>query len=271
MLDRNLIADEVLEKQSAIRDNFLKESVKESMEESVEDGIHGFEEMTPESFTVPFLCIAQSMTPALKEKSRDSLLKEGDIFDSASLEVFQKVRVIPVFFRRRFLEWKPRTMGGGFAGMHVECPPNATRGEKGLVLPNGNVVNDTRQHYVLYEDSNGAWVPALITFKSTGIKVSQTWCLQMARARDIVKKEGMEPVFKRVNMYERMYELTTKLRHDKGYSWYEFVVRVLQDKPCLFALQEAKNFYSSLKLEKVNITESYSQEYACDDSEEVSF
>ncbi len=228
---------------------------------SIRDCVEGFEEMTAESFTIPFLNIAQSLSPALKEKSSDSLLKEGDIFDSASLEVFQKVRVIPVLFRRRFLEWKPRTMGGGFVGIHVECPHDAVRGEKGLLLKNGNSVNDTRQHYVLYEDSSGAWVPALITFKSTSIKVSQTWCLQMARAREVIKKENTEPVFKRLNMYDRMYELTTKLRHDKGYSWFEFVVRPLKEAPPLFALQEAKNFYNSLRTEKVDVEESYSQEY----------
>lgn len=222
--------------------------------------VHGFEEMTSDSFTIPFLNIVQSLTPIYQQENKSADIKLGAIYDSVSQEAYQKIRVIPVLFRRKWIEWKPRELGGGFVAIHNDCPKEAVRGDKGLVLPNGNKVNDTRQHYVLYQDHAGLFNAALISMKSTGIVTSQTWCTQMGRCREMITGDKGIITSRRQHMYERYYELSTMLRRKNADQWYAWNVKLLTEKVEGDFLKEAQAFYSLLAhTNKLDVKQSYTQ------------
>lgn len=264
--------------------NKSNNAVKQAAEASVKNELstqinaelpHGFEEITNDSLTIPFLNIVQDLTPLYKQQeNRPDGIRTGMIFDTVSQELFPRVTVVPVMFSRRFLEWKPRLAGGGLVAVHTELPSDAVRGEKGFERPNGNLVNDTRQHYVLYNAGDGLWNMALLSLKSTGIKISQQWLTQMGRCREpILDKDGSavidtetgEPAFRRQHMYERQYELFTQLKTKNQDSWYTWSVKLLPKKTGGGVLREAVAFYKLLQSQKINLQETYSQ-----DKEEVS-
>lgn len=207
----------------------------------------GFEEMNGDSFIIPMLNIVQPLTPIYKSETKDSSIKLGAIYDNVSQMGYKTVRVIPVMFRQRWLEWKPRIAGGGLVAIHETCPSNLTQVEKKWVNSTGNNIVDTRQHYVVFLDSNDLYSPALISMKSTGVKISRGWCTQMkmTRIKDI-DKNGVT-IVRNVPMYGRYYELSTTLVQKNSDEWHQWVFRMLPEPVEGYALEEATKFYNLLR------------------------
>lgn len=182
----------------------------------------GFEEADQQSYAIPFLQILQSGSPQCK-KSEGAYIKgasEGMLFNTVTEQLFdgeKGVLVIPCHFTRQYNEWAPRDSGGGFRGSHdvadgTELLTKATKGPKGEdVLPNGNILNDTRNHYVLIVKEDGTTEPALLSLGSTQIKKSKRWMTMMQNLR--------MPGGNTFPMYSQIYRLmTTPESNDKG-SW----------------------------------------------------
>lgn len=199
----------------------------------------GFEEVDSESLAIPRLVILQQLSPQVEE--RDDL-KAGMIYDTI-LEVgydgTEGIRVVPVLYQRRMIEWQPREQGGGFVAEHL--PEQAPQGERdGAIwrLPNGNELHDTRQHFVLYETADG-WAPALISMTSTQIKKSKRWLTMMKLAR--------------APMFAYIYRLTTvKEQNDKG-RWYGWRItrEAAVDDPELVAM--ARELHATLQAGKAQV------------------
>ncbi len=134
-----------------------------------EDAGAGFEEATSTSFAIPFLQILQSGSPQCK-KSDGAYIKgaeEGMFFNTVTQELYdgeEGIVVVPCHFTNRLVEWKPRESGGGFVAEHqIGETPATTKDDKGRdLLPNGNTLVDTRNHYVLIETKDGSLTPAII-------------------------------------------------------------------------------------------------------------
>ena len=206
----------------------------------------GFENADANAYAIPFISILQAMSPQCK-KSDGAYIKgaeEGMFFNSVTQEIFPGdtgIIALPCYYKRVFLEWAPRETGGGFKGEHLPSDPivsTTVRGDKGDILPNGNLLADTRVHYVLIVKDDGTYSPAVISLSSTQMKKSRQWMSKM---------EGIK--FKRADgtlytppMFSHTYHLTTvPEQNDKG-SWYGLKVATggpLQD-PGLFAA--AKEF-----------------------------
>jgi hypothetical protein len=93
--------------------------------------------------------------------------------------------VIPCFQTTKYLEFVPRDMGGGFKG---EIPANSsilqqtTRNGSKEMLPSGNELVKSDQHFCLVLGDDGSYQPAVIDMKSTQLKVSRRWKTQIAVA-----------------------------------------------------------------------------------------
>ena len=77
----------------------------------------GREKITQEDYSLPFLQILQTLSKSVENGVHEA----GDIFHSTTKEAFngaEGVSFIPVFVNREFVEWVPRTRGGGLAGKH---------------------------------------------------------------------------------------------------------------------------------------------------------
>lgn len=90
------------------------------------DSMEGFEQLDSSKMAVPFLKIAQSLSPQLKKTKAEYIegLEEGDIFNQSTKEVYGKsVELIILKYENVFIEWKPDR--GGLVSYHT--PENADR------------------------------------------------------------------------------------------------------------------------------------------------
>jgi len=105
------------------------------------------------------------------------------LINTVSQEVFNTEKsgymIVPVYYRRAFMEWKTREEGGGYVAEHdpvagAKLLEDTERDDKNRdILPNGNQLSDTRYHYVLLVSEDGSFEPAIITMERTQLKKSK--------------------------------------------------------------------------------------------------
>ena len=217
-----------------------------------EDANSGFEEASSSAYAIPFLQVLQSGSPQCK-KSDGAYIKgaeEGMLYNTVTGEIYSGetgVVVIPCHYTQRFVEWKIRESGGGFVAEHLPTDPcvgTTTKDSKGRdVLPNGNVLVDTRNHYVLIFNEDGTLSPALIAMSSTASKVSRQWMSKMQG----IKIKNSEGQFVTAPMNSRKYKLTTVPKsNDKG-SWFVLSVELAGIVEDMAEYAEAVNFRNAVR------------------------
>lgn len=228
------------------------------------DAGKGLEEADKASFAIPFLVILQSNSPACAPKKEGGLgLAPSQFMDSVTNETFEELSLIPCAFQRRYIAWKPRSTGGGFAGefspAEVEAEANPLKWEMKddekaiprMTMPDGAILKDTRTHYVLYKDSNGTWRQAILALSSTQIKKSKKW---VSRIKSLLL-DG--PGGKKFNppSYSHVYEARTVREENTIASWYGIEIGnpVLVDNAEL--ARSAKEFYELVMAGKVKVAE----------------
>jgi hypothetical protein len=169
---------------------------------------------------IPLIYILQKGSPQIEERSDNYVkgAKPGEFWIRGTDNIFSGttgILVQPCAFLKCWIEWGPRR-GDGFKGRHNFRPDDARekqiKDEQGRprivwARPNGNIVVETREHYVLIDDD--AFV---IPFVSTGHTVSRTWMALMNQFRD----SSGNPY----DSFSRMYHLTTIRKEKDGNSWY---------------------------------------------------
>lgn len=210
----------------------------------------GFEEASASAFAIPFLQILQSGSPQCK-KSDGAYIKgaeEGMLYNTVTQELFSGdtgILVIPCHYTNRFIEWKLRESGGGFVAEHLPGTTDPTeKDDKGRdILPNSNVLVDTRNHYVMVKDAEGMLSPALITMSSTQLKKSRQWMSKMQGIK--VKDAGGN--FVTAPMSSRRYRITTVPEsNDKG-SWFGFAIALESIVDSVAEYKAAQDFRDAVK------------------------
>lgn len=142
----------------------------------------GLEGASAKDIAIPFLLLMQSMSPAVK-KGPDQIkgAEEGDFMHSVSKAIFKGdvgVNFILCSFRKQWLEWKPRGAGSGLADIHDTdaLVDQCKRVDKvGMVLPNGNTLVETAQHYGLIVGEDGSLSRIVLSMSKTQLKKSRQW------------------------------------------------------------------------------------------------
>lgn len=218
----------------------------------VTDAGSGFEETSSDSFAIPFLSILQSGSPEVK-KSDGAYIKgaeEGMLINSVTKEVYsgdEGVEVIPCYYTQRYIEWGLREKGGGFMGEYLPNDPivgTTVRDDKGRnILPNGNQLVDTRNHYVLIR-KNGILSMALMSLSSSQLKVSKRW-MSMMQGEKI--KNPTTQMFETAPMFSRVYKVTTVPQsNDKG-SWFGYDFTKVGEVQDMAEYSEAQSFNHAVK------------------------
>lgn len=139
----------------------------------------GMEEATHESFAIPMLRILHKQSPQCD--ATDGMFiegaKQGSIFNTVTREIMDEAIVVPCHYRMTYLEWVPRTSGGGFVAEHRSIPQEARPQPSGpYLMPNGNEIQETMNHYCLLmrPDMSGA-DPILLSMASVQRKKSRNW------------------------------------------------------------------------------------------------
>jgi hypothetical protein len=184
------MASEVATKKNAELSTDLMDDI---LEFAGEGAAFGADEMQ-----IPFIRALQALSPQLNKKKPEYIdgAEQGDLFNTVTGQVWkgeEGVTIIPCYQVTKYLEFTPRDMGGGFRGEISPTNPvlqQTTRQGSKELLPTGNELVKSDQHYCLVLDGEGSFQPAVIDMKSTQLKVSRRWKTQIAMQKIKHPKTG---------------------------------------------------------------------------------
>lgn len=206
----------------------------------------GFENMTSDDMSIPFLVILQALSPQVRGSTKIQGAEEGNFFNTVTNEIFKgDIMLIPCAYQKAFVEWVPRNQGGGFITQHFDSNIfSQTKRDPDThadVLPNGNHIVTTAYHYCLLVKEGGAADRVVISFTSTQLKKSRRWNSQMINLKVEIGGKYITPP-----MYSHMYKVSSQPEdNDKG-EWSGWVIgapTMIKD-PALY--QDAKAFHQAV-------------------------
>jgi hypothetical protein len=187
----------------------------------------------------PIISVLQANSPQCK-KSDGKYIKgaeEGMFYNNVTNEVYsgeQGLRVVPCFFEKLYIEWRPNR--GGFVEIHqadtplkdkIKMVPSSENPDKLIpLLPNGNILIETNQHYLLRLKDDGSFEPVVLALSSSGLKTSRQWNYLIKS----VTEQGAKGPFNPASYYCQ-YLLTTTARQSDQYSWFGIQVENLGQVP----------------------------------------
>lgn len=195
------------------------------------DAGQGGEGISAQDLAIPRVTILQSGSPQVK-KSDGAYVEgaaEGDIFDNINSELYdggEGIVVVPVAYRRAYIEWIPKSQGGGFVADHGADPSimaKTRKGEEGTalananLLPNGHEIVQHAEYYcLLVEEETGAFKQVVISMSKTQLKKAKKWnsiltSLQVPRGNGI---GTYNPA-----VFYSSYKLTTVPETKDDFSW----------------------------------------------------
>jgi hypothetical protein len=200
---------------------------------------------------IPFVRVAQSLSPQLNKKKGEYIegLSAGDAYNTLTGEMWPGetgLVVVPCFQTTKYLEFVPRTSGGGFRGEISANDPilqRTSRDGSKEILPNGNELVKSDQHFCLIVGEDGMTQPVVIDMKSTQLKVSRRWKTQIAMQK--IKHPGTGAIIT-PPVFATLWRLNTvEETNDKGdfYNWAVEKVGTVESRDLL---QEAKAFRDSI-------------------------
>jgi len=200
---------------------------------------------------IPFVRILQAMSPQLKKREAEYIegSEQGDMFNTVTKQYWtgeEGVTVIPCFQTTKYLEFTPREQGGGFRGEIAPTDPVLQKTERQgakEILPSGNELVKSDQHYCLVVDDEGSFQPVVIDMKSSQLKVSRRWKTQIAMQKIKHPKTGQlitPPLF------GNQWKFTTVEESNDQGTWFNYAIEkigLLENRDLLL---EAKSFRDSV-------------------------
>jgi len=184
------------------------------------DANQGTQNISQEDLALPFLKILGQLSPEVNKRDGKYVegAEPGKIINTVTNALYDTVNVIPVFYKRQYIEWQDRgTSTGAPVAIHDANSAIVNQTTQGKDykdrLPNGNYLDNTASHFVITVEDNPS--TALISMKSTQLKVSRKWNSMMMG----IKMQGKNGLFTPPT-YSHIYKLsTTQMSNDKG-TWF---------------------------------------------------
>jgi len=153
-----------------------KEKTQIDWIEDAQDTLEGFEDLNSQTMAIPFLKLAQDLTPETKKAKPVFIqgLEPGMFFNSVTKKIYgNELKVIIIKFECIYIEWKPDR--GGFVGYH--SPENARKlaVDQTFGAWKTKEGNDLQEYYTYYclivgEEHFG---PIVYSMTSSAIKVAK--------------------------------------------------------------------------------------------------
>ena len=214
-----------------------------------QDAGKGLGKLTQEDLALPFLKILGQLSPEVNK--RDGKFVKGSepgmIFNSVSGELYdgtKGISVVPCLYKLEYIEWKDRGEGsGGPVAIHSSASDimSKTKMDANFKdrLPNGNYIEKTANHFVLITQPTAT--TALISMKSTQLKISRKWNSMMAS----IKMKGKNGMFTPAS-FSHTYQLrTVQQSNDKG-TWFGWEVSRVGPVTDTSLYQQAKTFCENI-------------------------
>lgn len=185
-----------------------------------------------QDLVIPRIDVVQSLSP-VRKKSDPAYIdgaEEGMLFNSVSRELYgEVVEVIPVIYRREFVVWRDRTVGGGFRGTFTNAREAEARKQEVNDAGEGPCdVIEAGQHIVLVLPDLGE---AAIAMAKSKMKVSRQW-------NSVIRMGGGD-------RFSRVYAITTVVEKGTKGEYHNLAI-----KPLRFVSKEefkkAETLYDSI-------------------------
>ena len=232
------------------RDVATKQSGAIATLDFVSDSGMGLENVDKQDLALPFLKLLQSGSDETKKKHAKYVegAEAGMFYNTVTKKLYsgeKGIEVIPVYYKMTYPEWAPFEKREG-RPIHNDRGPGimskVTQNDRNKdMLENGNEIIKTANHFVIILGDRPE--KALMTMKSTQLKVSRNWNSLMENESEIDPKTGKSlqaPTFSRV------YKLTS-VENSGSFTWHGYNVSMLKkvDDAGLYSM--ARDFYNSLK------------------------
>src|SRR6056300_1089779 len=208
----------------------------------------GLENMGQDDLALPFLKILGGMS-----KELDTLedARKGDIYNTVTGQVIKGkdgVKVIPVAYQRRFIQWAPLGEGTG-APVAIYAPGDAkpktersSEDQKEYVQDgSGQYIEETHQHFVIVLHDDGSAESALIAMKVTQLKKSRKWNSMISSLTMQGKNGPFTPP-----RYSHIYHLKTNSEENSKGSWHGWEMSRVGPVQDLSIYNRAKDFAKSI-------------------------
>tara|TARA_B100000035_G_scaffold126762_1_gene107918 strand:+ start:773 stop:1564 length:792 start_codon:yes stop_codon:yes gene_type:complete len=199
---------------------------------------------------IPFVRVIQALSPQIKKNDPGFIqgAGQGDAFNTVTAEYWSGedgLTVVPCYQETKYLEFIPLDQGGGFVGERASNDPElnkTTRNGAKEILPNGNELVKSDQHYCIIVGEDGMTQPAIVDMKSTQLKVSRRWKTQIAMQK---AKNPKTDKMETPALYATMWKLSTVEESNSMGTWYNWSVEKVgyAPKPLFDA---AKDFRQSV-------------------------
>ncbi len=242
------------------------------------DARMGQENMTQADFAIPRLAILQDLSPQVQARDERHIegAEPGDICDVVSATLFdgdEGILIIPVSYRRAYIEWVHRKKGGGFVQDRTPVGPKGQealqdflskcdRGEKGeITTPSGNEVRISGEYFVFMLDEAGDYQPYVLNMGGTQMKKSRKWNTIMNQLKvEVGNGERINPA-----MFYSVFRATTiPERNDQG-SWFGWqIIREANTVDMPHGVQtylDAKEFRLSIQAGRVSVSQPVTDDF----------
>ena len=213
------------------------------------DAQQSTQNISQDDLALPFLKILGQLSPEVNKRDGKYVegAEPGKIINTVTNELFDSLNVVPVFYKRQYVEWQDRgTSTGAPVAIHdadSDIVSQTTRDKSYKDrLPNGNYLENTANHFVLTLGASPENVEhALISMKSTQLKVSRKWNSMMMG----IKMQGKNGLFTPPT-YSHIYQLSTvQMSNDKG-TWFGWDVSKVGPVTDKAVYDMAKSFAESV-------------------------
>jgi len=214
----------------------------------------GQEDIGREDLTVPRISILQALSPQVQKQKAEFIegAEVGQICNSVSSQIYDGddgAIVVPISYRRTYLEWKPRQAGGGLVADHGNNPEiikGCTKDERNRdVTDEGNTISLTAEYFLFVVDiENKTWEPVALSMSSSQIRAARKWNTMMSSFKLKGENGPYTPPF-----FSRAYRLTTVPQSNEQGDWFgwsvepvDLITKVLGDDVGMLLYNEAKKF-----------------------------
>ena len=161
------------------KDNLPSTDVMSMFEEHEGEGL----DYDTSELQIPFIRIAQATSDQVKKKSPKYIegLSVGDIYNTVTGKYYdgeKGVILIPCYQETVNLKFIPRSEGGGFLGILSPDDPEISKAKRTgslELLPDGNELIRSDQHYCLVIGEDGVPNFGIVDMKKTSLTMSRKW------------------------------------------------------------------------------------------------
>lgn len=189
----------------------------------------GHSDFGAQDMTIPFLRVLQQLSPQVTKGKSEYLAEAsaGMFINTASKKLFdgdEGAIIVPCKFQNRYIEWRPRSKGGGLVRDFGDDSNAAnkfivSKGEKGQsITAEGNEIVRSLQYWALVVDpTTGEYEPLVLSLASTQAKKAKDWNYVIGGRKENINGKMMS--LSAVPHYFA-YKLTTSLESNDMGSWY---------------------------------------------------